>query len=73
MHGYLKSIRLYSDNPIHVSIGRIIDKCTLIDESKGISYYDLAQLHAYVEHLFVTTHNVMAQRSIKDREDMDDE
>jgi hypothetical protein len=47
-----KHVQLYSDNPIHDCIDRLIDACALLDESGKDSYDLLQQLRDTAEELF---------------------
>jgi hypothetical protein len=46
-----KHIKLYSDNPIHDCIDRIIDACALIDEGGEDTYFNEIDLTDAVDDL----------------------
>jgi spore cortex formation protein SpoVR/YcgB (stage V sporulation) len=47
-----KHVKLYSDNPIHDCIDRLIDTCNCLDESGKDSYDFLQQIRDTAEELF---------------------
>jgi hypothetical protein len=46
-----KYIRVYSDNPIHNQIDRIIDACSYVDEGGDNLYFYLSELKDAAEEL----------------------
>jgi hypothetical protein len=64
-----KHIKIYSDNPMHDAIDRIIDSCTRIDESEDYyqsAYLDLQQ--AADELLSLTIYRMTAAERKHDRD-----
>jgi hypothetical protein len=48
-----KHIKIYSDNPIHDAIDRIIDSCALIDEDNDYRFMASSELKEAAEDLLV--------------------
>jgi len=68
-----KSIKIYSDNPIHDAIDRIIDSCNQIDEEDD--YFGLASLDLKVaaEDLLILACHRMAKIKVQYPQEVDEQ
>jgi hypothetical protein len=67
-----KHIKIYSDNPIHDAIDRIIDSCTGLDEANQHAFYYSLSLKAAAEELCELAYEVAIEETDKYRRGMYD-
>ncbi len=69
----IKHIKVYSDNPIHDCIDRIITACTNIDEDCDYCYFSSLELKAAAEDLFILATQRYAKIRTKTKLEIDEQ